>query len=37
MFVWAWGSKSITKTEYPDMARPVEKLIEMVVLPTPPF
>jgi hypothetical protein len=33
----ACGSKSINKTDFPDIANDAQRLIDVVVFPTPPF
>ena len=33
----AWGSASMSSTRLPSAAKPAARLMEVVVLPTPPF
>src|SRR5205085_48615 len=35
--LFAWGSRSTSRTRFPSSARPADRLIAVVVLPTPPF
>src|SRR5512145_2488146 len=37
MVALPWGSRSITSTRWPTLARPAARLTVVVVLPTPPF
>ena len=37
LVAFAWGSISITRTRLPASARHADRLIDVVVLPTPPF